>query len=76
MVSIYGLRPVYTFLYAIINGNVIVSFVQKKKSWSKKFFAHVRNLETPAPPLYAILRIWLDPSPPLPFVRTYYVDDS
>ena len=31
MVSIYSLRPVYTFLYTIINGNVIGSFVQKKK---------------------------------------------
>ena len=60
--------PVYTFLYTITNGNVMASFVQKKKSfeilWSKKnFFAYLRNLEPPAPPhatphpLYAIIRI-------------------
>ena len=40
MVSICSLRPVYTFLYIIINSNVIASFVQKKKIfeilWSKK----------------------------------------
>ena len=32
MVSIHSLRPVYTFLYTIINGNVITTFVQQKKS--------------------------------------------
>ena len=40
MVSIYSLRLVYTFLYTIINGNIIASTVQKKKSfeilWPKK----------------------------------------
>ena len=50
MVSIYNLRLVYTFLYTIINGNVIASFVQKKESfeilWTKKiFFTYVRNLD-------------------------------
>ena len=48
MVSIHSLRPVYTFLYTIINGNVITTFVQQKKSfeilWSKKIFAYVCNL--------------------------------
>ena len=47
MVSIYRLRPVHTFLYTIISGNVIVSFVQKKKSfeilWSKKIFGGGRG---------------------------------
>ena len=34
MVSVYSLRPVYTSLYTMINGNVIASFVQKKgKFW-------------------------------------------
>ena len=33
MVSNYSLRPVYTFLYTIINGDVIASVVQKKKSF-------------------------------------------
>ena len=48
MVSIHSLRSVYTFLYTIINGNVITTFVQQKKSfeilWSKKIFAYVCNL--------------------------------
>ena len=42
MVSIYCLRPVYTFIYTVVNGNVIAYVVQKNKSfeilWSKKFF--------------------------------------
>ena len=62
MVSICSLRPFYTFLYTIINGNVIASFVQKKLSkkktgfetlWSKKNWGggeFVRSLETPLPP--------------------------
>ena len=55
MVFIYSLRTVYTFLYTIINGNVIASFVQKNKSfeilWSKKiFFAYQCNLEAPLTP--------------------------
>ena len=41
--SIYTSRPVYSFLYTIINGNVIASFVPKKKRFEtlrckKKFF--------------------------------------
>ena len=66
MVSIYSLRPVYTFLYTVRNDNVIASFVQKKKGfevlWSKKsFFVYVRNLETQSyafgliPPLPPVL---------------------
>ena len=39
MVSNNSLRPVYTFLYTIINGNEIASFKQNKKDfeilWSK-----------------------------------------
>ena len=75
MVSIYCLRPVYTFLNTIINSNVIASFVQKKKSfeilWSKNLFVfgYVRNLKPPSP-LYAIVRICLDPSPPFFFFFT------
>ena len=43
MVSIYSLRLVYTFLYTIINGNAIPSFVQKKKSFEILwFFVYVR----------------------------------
>ena len=78
MVSVYSLRPVYTFLYTIINGNVIASFVQKKKSfeilWSTKiFFVYVRNLELPLPLIRSRTHLtWPLPSP---FVRTYYVDD-
>ena len=53
MVSIYSLRSVYTFLYTIINGNVIASFVQKKKSFyfvvQKKFFLRTyAALKTPS----------------------------
>ena len=49
MVSIYSLRPAYTFLYTITNVNVIASFVQKKKGlkilWSEFFFfAYVGSL--------------------------------
>ena len=68
MVSIYSLRSIYTFLHTIMSGNIIASFVQKRKvlrfcGWKKFFFAYVQNLETPPPPLYAIVCIWLDPSP-------------
>ena len=35
MLSIYSLRPVYKFLYTIINGDVIVSFAQKKEKFSE-----------------------------------------
>ena len=31
MVFIYSLRPVNTFLYTMINGNVIASFKKKEK---------------------------------------------
>ena len=56
--SIYSSRSVYSFLYTIINGNVIASFVPKKKRFEtlrckKIFFVHVRNLEpspSPFPP--------------------------
>ena len=33
MFSIYSLRPVYTFPYTIINGDVIASFVPKKEKF-------------------------------------------
>ena len=82
MVSIYSLRPVYTFLYTITNGNVMASFVQKEERfeilWSKKsFFAYLRNLEPPPPPpLYEIARIWLDPSRPRLCVRTMWMNPN
>ena len=69
MVFIYSLRPVNTFLYTMINGNVIASFTKKEKFWDfvvqKNFFLHTFFcLELPLPPLQAIVRIWLDPFPP------------
>ena len=71
-VSIYRLRPVYTFLYTVVNGNVRASFVQKKKKieilWSKKTVCmYLRNRQntSPPPPLHAIVRIWLDYPLPL-----------
>ena len=78
MVSIYSLRPVYTFIYTLKNRNVIDSFVQKKNSfeilWSKKnFFVYVRNLENPPSPLYEIVHIWLDPSPPPLWISTTWM---
>ena len=66
MVSIHSLRLVYTFLYTIINGNVIVSFAQKKIlrfCGPKKVFC-VRSQPGNHLPLYAIVHIWLDPSSP------------
>ena len=47
-VSIYSLKPVYTFLYTIINDNVLASFVQKKQKgfeiWrSKKNHFYLRT---------------------------------
>ena len=53
MVSIYRLRPVYTFPYTMINGNVIASFVQKKRKvlrycGPKNFFLRTYS-ETPLP---------------------------
>ena len=76
MVSIDSLRPVYTFLYAIIYGNVIAFFVQKKKSfeilWSKKPFLH--TYATLNPPSYLKRNCthlaWPLPSP---FVRTMWM---
>ena len=54
MVSIYSLRPVYTFVYTTINGNVIASFVQKEKSfeilWSKKLFLRTYATLNPSLP--------------------------
>ena len=85
--SIYTSRPVYSFLYTIINGNVIASFVPKKKRFEtlrckKIFFVHVRNLEPspspfpPHPPLHPHLPCThLAWSLPSFFVSTYYVDD-
>ena len=68
MVSIYSLRPVYIFLYTIINDNIMTSFLQKKRSFeillSKKIFFCMYATWDPPPPLYAIVGIWVDPSPP------------
>ena len=78
MVSIYSLRPFYTFLYTIENGNVIASFVQKKKRfeilWSKKIFLRTyATLKQPSPLLSTIVRIWLEPSPPSLCVHTMWM---
>ena len=79
MISIYSLRAVYTFLYTIMNGNVIASFVQNKKCfeilWSKKKFFCVRTHPSPRPPppLYAIVRIWLDLYLPPLYVCTMWM---
>ena len=78
MVSIYSLRPVCTFLYTITNGNVIASFVQKNKNFeilrSKKiFFLRTYATLKPPSPLHAIVRIWLDPSPPPLCIRTMWM---
>ena len=78
MVSIYSLKPVYTFLYTIINDNVLASFAQKKERFwdlavqKKIFFTYVRNLETSS----SLVRNRTHLAWPLtfPFVRTYYVD--
>ena len=81
MVSIYSLRQVYTFLYTIINGNVVASFTHKKEKfeilWSNKnfFLQTYATLNPHPPPLNAIIRIWLD-SVPSSFVRRYYVENS
>ena len=79
MVSVYSLRPIYTFLYTIINGNVIASFVQKKeKFWDfvvqKNFFC-VRTQPWKPPSRLVHNRTHLAWPLPSPFVRTYYVDD-
>ena len=78
MVSIYSLKPVYTFLYTIINDSVLASFAQKKERFwdlavqKKIFFTYVRNLETSS----SLVRNRTHLAWPLtfPFVRTYYVD--
>ena len=74
MVSTYSLRPVYTFLYKIINGYVTASFVQKKicDFVVQKIFLRTHAFLNP-PPLYALVRIWLDPSPPPLCVRTMWM---
>ena len=68
MVSTYSLRPVYTFLYKIINGNVTASFVQTKKNfeilWSKKTFCVCTHSLTPLPPCTQSSAFGL--TPPLP----------
>ena len=78
MVSIYSLRPVCTFLYTIINGNAIASFVQKNKNFeilrSKKIF-FLRTYATLKPPS-PIARncthlAW--PSPPPLCIRTMWM---
>ena len=59
------LRPVYTFLYIIINDNVIASFVQKKivLRFCGPIIVFLRTYATLSPPpipptsLYAIVRI-------------------
>ena len=78
MVSIYCLRPVYTFLYTIINCNVAASFVQQisfEILWYKKIFlGYVRNLELPLPLVRN--RTHLAWPLPLPHLRrTHYVED-
>ena len=82
--SIYTSRPVYSFLYTIINGNVIASFVPKKKRFEtlrckKKFFlCTYATLNPRRPPLPTPLvrncahLAWSLHSF---FVSTYYVDD-
>ena len=82
MVFIYSLRPIYTFLCTIINGNIIASFVQKRNvlrfCGPKKKKINLRTyatLESPTPvPLHAIVRNLAWPLPTT-FVRTYFVDD-
>ena len=80
--SIYTSRPVYSFLYTIINGNVIASFVPKKKRFEtlrckKKFFVYVRNLEPSPPPPTPLVRNCTHLAWSLHsfFVSTSYVDD-
>ena len=61
MVSNDSLRPVYTFLYTIINGDVIASVVQKKKSfeisWPQKNLFCVRT----QPPPLCVRTMWMTP---------------
>ena len=78
MVSVYSWRPVYTFLYTIINGNIIASFVHKKFFfeilWSKKKFFCVRTqLWNPPLPLVRNRTHLAWPSPPPLCVRTMWM---
>ena len=79
MISIYSLRLLSTFIYTIINDNVLASSVQKKENilrfcGPKNFFCvRTQPWNPPPPPLYAIVRIWLDPSPPPFYVRTMWM---
>ena len=77
MVPIYSLRPVSTFLYIIINGNAIASFVKKRRFCGPKIFFlrtyTALTLPPILPPLYAIVRIRLDTSPPPLCVRTMWM---
>ena len=81
--SIYTSRPVYSFLYTIINGNVIASFVPKKKRFEtlrcKKNFFCVRTQPwtLAAPPPHPLVRNCTHLAWSLHsfFVSTYYVDD-
>ena len=75
MVSNDSLRPVYTFLYTIINGDVIASVVQKKKSfeisWPQKNLFCVRTqpctqtcafgLTPLCPPPLCVRTMWMTP---------------
>ena len=82
MVSIYSLKQVYTFLYTIVNDNVLASFVQKKKKgfeiWRSKKQSFLLTYATlkPPHPLYAIVRIWVDPSPSPLCVRTMWINNK
>ena len=78
MISIYSLRLLSTFLYTIINDNVIASSVQKKENilrfcGPKKLLRTYATLKPPPPPLYAIVHIWLDHSPPPFYVSTMWM---
>ena len=42
----YSLRTVYTFLYTVVNSNVIASVVQKKKSFEILWFKKIISLRT------------------------------
>ena len=64
MVSIYSLRPIYTFLYTIINGNVIASFVQKKKHFEILWSVRTQSWNPP-PPCTQSYAFGLTPALPL-----------
>ena len=79
MITVHSLRLVYTFLYTTANGNVIASFIQKKKSfkilWSKKYFLCVRAQSWNSPSHLVRNRTHLAWPLPSTFVRRYYVND-